>query len=129
MARGAGSAVAVAVGVLALVAPPALGSTRSFHTPSGNIACLYSSRGGPGAFIRCDVLSLNDVAFVLKGKGRARRIRATDTVNDPRGKVLPYGSARDFGPFRCRSRTTGLTCRTRANGHGFTLSRERQRAF
>lgn len=122
---------AVLTASLVLLAAPAsvAGKTRSFRTPSGNIACLYSSTGGPGAFLRCDVLSEGDVAYRLKRRGHGRRIRVTDSVNDPRAWVLRYGRARAFGPFRCRSRVRGLTCRTRANGHGFFVSRERQRAF
>jgi hypothetical protein len=129
MPRLARRSAALAVAVLTLCAAPALGSMRSFRVPSGKIGCLYSSSGGPGAFIRCDVLTLNDVGFVVRTKGKGRRVRVTDTVANPKAKVLRYGSVRNFGPFRCRSRRSGLTCRTRANGHGFTLSRRRQRVF
>jgi hypothetical protein len=116
---------------LMLLAVPATaaGKTRAFRTPSGNVACLYSSTGGPGAFLRCDVFSEGDVAYRLRRRGHGRRIRVTDSVSDPSARVLRYGRARNFGPFRCRSRVRGLTCRTRANGHGFFVSRERQRTF
>ena len=109
---------------------PAAGATRSFRTPSRNIVCLYSSSGQSAPFIRCDVLSLNDVGFFLDRRHRGRRITVTDTVADPNhAGVLDYGKSRRFGPFRCRSRRTALTCRSRTSGHGFELSRQRQRVF
>ena len=102
---------------------------RFFRTPSHNIVCVYSSKGGPGPFLRCDVLSLNDVGFTLRRRFRAKRRHVTDSANDPRSKTLPYGTSRRFGPFTCTSRTTGLTCRARRSGHGFFLSRASQRVF
>ena len=122
-------AMAVALVLPTLGAAAASGATRSFRTPSDVTHCLYSTSGGPGPFLRCDVRGTGDTAFVLKRRGRGRRIRATDTVRDPEARILRYGSARNFGPFRCRSRRSGLTCRTRANGHGFRLSRQRQQVF
>jgi hypothetical protein len=125
------AAALVAAVALALVgAVPALARTESFQTPSGNIVCLYSSSGGPGSFIRCDVLSLNDVGFTLDRRHTAKRIRITDTVADPNGaRSLRYGTSRRFGSFRCRSRRSGLTCRSTRSRHGFELSRQRQRVF
>ena len=73
------------------------------------------------------MLSLNDTAFTLDRRHRGRRVHVTDAV--PAGRVLAYGRSVRLGPFRCRSRTTGLTCRSRPSGHGFALSRERQRVF
>jgi len=110
--------------VLLGAAPPAEARRQAFHTPSGNISCLYRS-GGP--LLRCDVHSLNDTAFTLDRRHRGRRIHVTDAV--PAGRVLAYGASLRLGPFRCRSRTTGLTCRSRPSGHGFALSRASQRVF
>jgi hypothetical protein len=115
--------------VLALLAAaPAAASakTRRFVMPSKRIACLYDSHF---VALRCDTFFLNDTAFQLRRHGRGRRIRVTDTVGDPRAPVLRYGHRLRLGPFTCASRRTGLTCRTRANGHGFSVSRERQRVF
>ena len=126
------TAAALAIGVaLLLTGPvPAIGKTRLFQSPSKNVACLYSSSGGPGSYIRCDVLSLNDVGFTLDRRHKGKRIKVTDTVANPnRARVLRYGTSRRFGPFRCRSRRSGLTCRSLRSGHGFKLSRERQRVF
>jgi hypothetical protein len=123
-----------AVAALALVAVLAATATaeakvRFFRTPSHNIVCVYSSKGGPGPYLRCDVLSLNDVGFTLDRRHRGKRRHVTDSANDPRSKTIPYGTSRRFGPFTCTSRTTGLTCRGRRSGHGFFLSRAAQRVY
>ena len=60
---------------------------------------------------------------------RARKVKVADAVGDPSSPVLAYGKSRGFGRFTCTSRTTGLTCRDRRSGHGFAVSRERQRLF
>ena len=117
-------AVVLLVGIGSAVA-----KTSSFRTPSKNIYCLYSSSGGPGPVIRCDVLSLNDVRFLLDRRHKAQRIKVTDSVVNSRARALRYGSKRRFGLFNCVSRTTGLTCRSRRSRHGFKLSRARQRVF
>ena len=124
------AAALLAGSVLALSPAPAAAKTRSFRTPSKNVVCLYSSRGESGPYIRCDVLSLNDVGFFLDRRHRGKRIRVTDTVADPnKAPALRYGAPRRFGPFRCGSRRSGLICRSRVSGHGFELSRQRQRVF
>ena len=76
-------ALPIAVLMVLAVAAPADARQRSFHTPSGNIACLYRS-GGP--LLRCDVHSLNDTAFTLDRRHRGKRVHVTDAV--PAGKVL-----------------------------------------
>jgi hypothetical protein len=124
----AATALLVATVLALFGASPAVARDVSFRTPSANIVCLYSSSGGPGPNIRCDVLSLNDTGFFLDRRHKAKRIRVTDTVYDVDARVLRYGTSRRFGPFRCHSRRTGLTCRS-ASRHGFELSRERQRVF
>jgi hypothetical protein len=111
------------------IASGAVAATRSFQTPSKRIFCLYSSSGGPGPYIRCDTSFLNDVGFRLDRRHRARRIKVTDSVADRKAPVLRYGTSRRFGPFRCSSRRTGLTCKSQRSGHGFTLSREKQSVF
>ena len=61
----------------------------------------------------------------LTRTGKARLIHVTDTIGDPNAPVLAYGKTKRAGPFTCTSRRTGLSCHNR-NGHGFTVSRERQ---
>jgi hypothetical protein len=116
--------VPIAVLIVLGTTAPADARQRSFHTPSGNIACLYRS-GGP--FLRCDVHSLDDTAFTLDRRHRGKRVHVTDAV--PAGRVLRYGATARLGPFRCRSRRTGLTCRSKPSKHGFKLARERQYTF
>ena len=60
---------------------------------------------------------------------RARVRHATDTVLDPRARVLRYGRKTDFRRLRCRSRRSGITCRSRVSGHGFTVSVEKRTLF
>ena len=123
------AAALMAAAALALSATPALARTKSFQTPSHNIYCLYMSNQGPGPWIRCDVLSLNDTGFRIDRRHRGKRIHITDSVVNRRAKVLPYGSLLRVGPFGCRSRTSGLTCKSRVSGHGFKISRQRQKLF
>jgi hypothetical protein len=118
----------------ALAALPAAAATAAspqrFQTPSRQIACMYLPAGaGQSAQMRCDLLFLNDRAVVLGRRGRARLVKITDTVADPNAKVLAYGHSRRLGVFTCTSRRTGLTCKNRRNGHGFSVSREQRRLY
>jgi len=63
----------------------------------------------------------------LPGRGRVRVVRPCDGPGG--GPVLRYGQTWRGGPFRCKSLTTGLYCRSVLSGHGFYLSREFQRTF
>jgi hypothetical protein len=131
--------------VLALLllpaAAPAKDVLKFFHTPSGNIGCLYAKVSGSRASLRCDVSDVAHPApkpascqfdyghsFGVSTKGRARRLCVSDAVNDPSSPVLRYGTTRSFGPFTCTSRTSGLRC-TAPSGHGFKLSRAKQKLF
>jgi hypothetical protein len=115
--------------ILALAVPPAMAKSRHFQTPSHKLVCLYESKGGPGPHIRCDALFLNDVGFFLDRTHKGKRRHVTDTVNEPGAKVLAYGKSLELGPFSCASRRTFLKCKSRRSGHGFKLSRGRQRVF
>ena len=115
------------VALAVLAAPPAMAKSRLFQTPSKKIACRYEPTPTPR--LRCDVLWLNDVGYFLERRGKAQRRKVTDTVASPRARVLPYGRSLDVGPFRCTSRRSGLTCRSRTSGRGFTVSKQRQRTF
>jgi hypothetical protein len=116
-------------GALALGAGPALGKTKTFQTPSHKIRCAYMSTLGPGPWIRCDVLWLNDTAYRLDRTHKGKRIHVTDAVAGPHVKVVRYGTSLRVGAFTCTSRTTGLTCKSRVSRHGFTVSKEHQRGF
>lgn len=123
------SALALALVLVAagLAASPAMGKSRVFQTPSKKIACRYDS--SPSPRIRCDALFLNDVAFHLARTGKGKRRTATDTIAQPRAGVLAYGRSIELGPFTCASRRSALKCKSRSNGHGFAISRARQRVF
>jgi hypothetical protein len=124
------TALALTVTAMLVCAAPAVAKDRLFRSPSGNVPCAYFSSGGPGPFIRCDVLSLNDTGFVLSRHGRAKRRHVTDTVNDPsKAKTLRYGHSRRFGRYTCKSYRSGLKCVNRRNHHGFKLSRKKQKLF
>jgi hypothetical protein len=111
-----------------------------FHTPSKNIDCLYSPKtSSRGAFLRCDIRSglkprpkrsceLDWTGVVLTATGRGRPNCASDTVADPRSRVLAYGKVWRGGGVVCRSRIDGLRC-TNRRGHGFFLSRQSYRVF
>lgn len=120
-------ALAAAALLLAVGGASAAAGDKHFQTPSHKIQCLYTTSGG--AFLRCDVLWLNDTGFRLTKSGKGRKIHVTDSVVDTKAHVLHYGKTLKLGPFSCASRKTGLTCKTRANGHGFRLSRSKQKAF
>jgi hypothetical protein len=119
----------VIVTAMLVVAAPAVAKQRSFQSPSGNVGCLYSSSGGPGPFIRCDVLSLNDAGFFLYRHHKAKRHKITDTVAMPGAPKLAYGHKRSFGRYTCKSYRSGLKCVNRRNHHGFKLSRASQKLF
>jgi hypothetical protein len=123
-----------------LAVPAASGSTSSFRTPSRNIYCARE-RLGHTDLLRCDVQKLRHKAprpkgcqfgfgnsFGMNPGGRAHALCVSDSVFDPHATVLPYGTTRKFGPFRCDSETSGLRC-TNRSGHGFSLNRARYRLF
>jgi hypothetical protein len=124
---------------------PAAASAAEFQTPSGNIACGLFDSHSTGSFVRCDI-EHRDWALPPKPKrpgcseldfggdlevtatGKGHFICAGDTILH-QGPRLAYGHHRTVGRFTCTSRTSGVTCRNRRNGHGFFLSRGSYRRF
>jgi hypothetical protein len=117
--------------------PVAAQSLIGFQTPSGNIHCLLAE-----GYLRCDLrsniasvprrpsdcdLEWGD-AFNMTSRSRASRLCHGDTAMNPENPVLGYGRTWRQGGFVCRSATSGLTC-SNQSGHGWQLSRERQRIF
>jgi hypothetical protein len=129
MSRPVRTAAMAAAAALALPAVAEGFIHKPFQTPSKRIMCAYIGETTRTAEIRCDLHFLNDVAYVVGPKGKGRRIHVTDAVGDPKAKVLAYGRSVSYGRYTCTSRTSGLTCRNRGTGHGFTVSRERRRVF
>ena len=108
-----------------------------FRTPSGNIACELDEHAAVGSFagrrtLFCVVFSASSAAhgqrtWLMTTTGRAHVvwIVANIATETP---TLAYGRSWRFEGFRCSSRRVGLTCSNRT-GHGYFLSRERQRIF
>jgi Family of unknown function (DUF6636) len=121
--------VVLIVLVFALLAPAgAQAAYRDFKSPSGQLACAFYSDAETPRFVRCEWTGVNDRAVTLGETGKGKRVKVTDTVRNTRAKVLAYGKSTNFGPLRCTSRRSGMTCRNHG-GHGFTISTEKQRVF
>ena len=128
----------VAAALILLPAGGAGAALPGFQTPSGNIHCA-----GYGGEVRCDIMATSNghpkrpascqldwgTAYAAKRSwSRGRRLCVGDTVNDPAHRRLAYGHSWSYAGVTCTSRVSGLTCST-ARGHGFFLSRARQRLF
>jgi hypothetical protein len=129
--------------LLCLVAatPAAADDLLFFRSPSGNIHCLIAT--GDYAVARCDMISLTP-SFTTPPPdcdfdwGRSFEVTLTarqgqpacvsDTVADPSAVELGYGQTLSLGGFDCTSERSGMTC-TNPAGHGFTISKARQRLF
>lgn len=102
-----------------------------FAMPSGNIGCIVTPEGGTDVYqpadggpeIMCDRVE-PDYVRVVMGAGEADEL---DDVGDPSccsvEQVLDYGDWAAIEGFVCTSRTTGLTCTTEDEEHGFTMAR------
>lgn len=122
---------------LAAVPASSQAATGLFQSPSGNIGCYISPTG-----VRCDIdehdwptppepasCELDYGQGVSVGRtGRAHFVCAGDTALH-QGPKLAYGAKRSAGRFTCYSRTSGMRCINRRNGHGFALSRAAAKRF
>ena len=117
--------------VLVVLVWPAVAQARilAFKSPTGNITCVISTDADQPQFAQCELRSKAKGFFVSR-RGHVRSY-GVDPFDDLSGRrfVLRYGRSVRLGPFVCISRATGMTCRSRLSGHGFTISRERQRVF
>jgi hypothetical protein len=129
MSRFIVASVLLATGVLAAVPASAAAALRSFRSPTGKLGCMFYSDTEVPRQVRCEWRGGNDRAVLLNETGKGKRIKITDTVMDPKAKVLAYGKSTTFGRLKCTSRTTGITCRSLRSGHGFTVSMSSQRVF
>lgn len=127
---------------LALLATPALADEFIyFHTPSDNIHCLLMSGEFEG--VRCDMLELTqsfprrpfycdlewgDAFEVGPADQQGHVVCHGDTVIIPDSMELGYGASATLGDFTCLSEKTGMTCQN-ARGHGFSISKARQKLF
>jgi hypothetical protein len=90
---------------------------------------VISVGGGQPTFAQCEVRS-RGLGYYLPRRGRGSTYDGPgyDDLADQRF-VLRYGRSVKRGAFRCRSRKPGMTCRSLASRHGFTVSREGARLF
>ena len=133
--------------MLAGLALPALASDLEFfRTPSKNIHCIaYAGEGEDEVgTVACDILEVTrrtvDVPrpddcenewgdrFEIGRTGRPQLVCHGDTLISEEGRTLAYGKSLTFGGVTCRSSAKGLEC-TNREGHGFFLSKARQRLF
>ncbi|MEA2126079.1 MAG: hypothetical protein QOI80_2861 [Solirubrobacteraceae bacterium] len=121
-------ALGLALATSALLAAPAAGAT--FLTPSGNISCTSPALGQRSG-ISCTVFSESDhkgqKVWEMRRHGHVRVYHVQ--ANAPsEGRTLGYGETFSGHGVRCTSKAGGLRCHNR-DGHGFKLSRARQRVF
>lgn len=102
-----------------------------FVMPSGNIGCIVTPEGGTDVYepedggpeIMCDRVEPEYIRVVL-GVDAAEEL---DEVADPSccggEQVLEYGDWAEVEGFLCYSETTGLTCNTEDEAHGFSMAR------
>jgi hypothetical protein len=109
----------------------AVGMESGFQTPSRNIACEADQNPNGQRVLHCVLFSSSGVrgqktwSMKLTGRANVRYVVANIATATP---VLRYGRRWRWHGIVCTSRPAGLTCRNRA-GHGWFLSRERQRIF
>ncbi len=136
--------LALALALLALATVPTAAHAASFPgwggnpdyfaTPSSRVVCEYGSRGG--VHIHCTDFSsardedgdLGQRVWGVRRRGSAfRRVLVGNApVEAERAR---YGVTYRYRGITCRiHRLRGITCRNR-DGHGFTVSADRQRLF
>jgi hypothetical protein len=128
--------------LIMLVCPAALAEEAYFKTPSNNIYCMYFD-DGETAELRCDISEYKPSntqppdgcdldwggAFVIDAKAnRGTMLCHGDTVISGEAKTLRYGTSWQGGGITCTSEKAGLTCEN-SKGHGFFLSRAKQKVF
>lgn len=102
-----------------------------FAMPSGNIGCIVTPEGGTDVYqpedggpeIMCDRVEPDYVRVILA----ADEAEELDDVADPSccsaDQVLDYDDWATIEGFVCTSETTGLTCTTEDEEHGFKMAR------
>jgi hypothetical protein len=102
-------------------------SSYFFAKPS-KIGCAAMKLQGSGATLRCDLPFLGHKAAFLHVRGEGAIKRVSSPAHHPRGKILHKGESAGFGPFKCESQKSALSCSS-ADGHGFTVGRGFQLVF
>jgi hypothetical protein len=121
----------------------AVAESTEFRSPSGNILCSFSDYENVQG-VRCDIINHADLPpllpvpkdcdldwgnmFIVGKKGKAGLECAGDLAANPTAPPLGYGkSISNFG-ITCTSTKSGMTCKN-SQGHGFSVSRSKQRLF
>jgi hypothetical protein len=111
----------LAVGILAA---PAQGARTfaQFVSPSGNIECELST-----AAASCLLAHPPFRRAALDRRGHVkicnRSGRCSGDLGEGKTLRLKYGHSIRIGPFKCTSRTTGMTCKVVKTGKGFRINR------
>jgi hypothetical protein len=101
-----------------------------FDTPSHNMCCHYIPEGGNGVYTPADgssemicqrekpqywTVTLSGLGTLNIDKHPGEQAGCGST------NVIEYGEVRHDGPFKCVSKTSGITCTV--DGHGFSLAK------
>ena len=115
------------------VIPAEVEGQVEFITPSGNVGCTYTPKGGTATYqptgdgpeLICERVEPTYVTLVMGPGGLVKRINNPGEQGccSDRPK-LAYGNSWSSGPFRCSSAAAGLACNG-PGGHGFFVSRNR----
>jgi hypothetical protein len=116
---------------------------EEFRSPTGNIVCGFRDVDGIQA-VRCDIIERSNSKpvvqmpadcdldwgnmFVVGRDGEAGLECAGDLAASSESPVLAYDAVTKRYGITCMSQKAGLTC-INGDGHGFTLSRARQKLF
>ena len=67
-------------------------------------------------------------SFAVDRKGKGYLACVSDAVANDEGLELGYGKSITLDGFTCKSAKSGITC-TNPSGHGFAISKAKQRLF
>ncbi len=128
--------------------PAALADSRYLITPSGNILCVaVKDAGAYGNFVACEIGKRSNKTplqprpascdsdkdwgsgFIVPEFGKAElNCYHGGTLPPPGTTKMSYGDVFSFRGISCKVTKSNLTCRN-AEGHGFTISRSKQKLF
>lgn len=139
------SLAAFSLALTLLPAAPAL--AEGYVSASGNIFCIMNSyisrdNGLKVPAVHCEISDFTPTllqrpydcqsdwggSFSLSATGLSDMNCHGDTLRTPDPQVMQYGASVDQDGIRCEFSREGVTC-TNLDGHGFFLSRRRQRLF